>query len=130
VRVCREVIGKKAISFCYRSTQREVASPFHEHTEDCIGCTACVFICPTGTVYMEEKEGRLVIQPWNTEVALLECTECGDNFVPVKTLEHLEVREAVVEEEKGSLCPKCRQKAAARSLTESFYPDPRVIIKK
>lgn len=128
VRTCREVIEKKAISFCHRGTQREVASPFHEHSEDCIGCTACVFVCPTGHVYLEQKDGRTLIQPWNTEVALLECSECGAAFVPLKTLEHPRVREALVEQ-KESLCPACRQKAAARTLTRSIQPGARVIIK-
>ena len=77
VRVCREAIGKEAISFAFRGTDRTVSAPFDRQPEDCTGCTACEFVCPTGAVKVTEEEGRRFIAPWHSESELLSCSDCG-----------------------------------------------------
>ncbi len=61
VRTCWELVGAKAISFANRGTEREVTTPYHEVSQACIGCGACVAVCPTGVLRMEDVRGREVI---------------------------------------------------------------------
>jgi predicted molibdopterin-dependent oxidoreductase YjgC len=53
-RVCREVVGASAIAFASRGTSRSLGAAYAEVPEECIGCGACSFVCPTGTIRMEQ----------------------------------------------------------------------------
>ncbi|MGQ9617824.1 MAG: 2Fe-2S iron-sulfur cluster-binding protein [Candidatus Aminicenantia bacterium] len=56
VRACDERVGRSAIGFMKRGTEREVGIPFEkEFSEDCVGCGACTYLCPTGAIQMEAK---------------------------------------------------------------------------
>jgi len=61
VRTCWELVGARAISFANRGTEREVTTPYHEISDACIGCGACVAVCPTGVLKMEDIKGRKVV---------------------------------------------------------------------
>ena len=50
VRVCEERMGKSAISFANRGTDRAVVSPFDQRSEVCQTCGACETICPANCV--------------------------------------------------------------------------------
>ncbi len=143
VGVCREAIGKDAISFAFRGVDRRVCSPFDQHPEDCIGCTACAYVCPTGAVKVTEQEGRRFIAPWKSDLPLARCENCG---VPVATVETANSLEEEIEkaglppesmrpffntggresEETGPepaysgdrelLCPRCRRRRATESV--------------
>ena len=54
VRACQEIIGRSAISLVNRGIYREVAAPFYAYElgEECIGCGDCVYVCPTGAIYL------------------------------------------------------------------------------
>jgi bidirectional [NiFe] hydrogenase diaphorase subunit len=117
VRVCREVIGKNAISFVYRGAERKVATPFFFHSEDCIGCTACEFVCPTGAIKAEKHKAGLNLSPWNTELVLAECSICGSSFAPLKTIEHLKENFELPEGWENT-CPDCRKKEMVKALAQ------------
>lgn len=117
VRVCREIIGKRAISFAFRGTARRPSSPFGAQAEDCIGCTACEYICPTGAVTVQRKKDALEITPWNTEVSLLNCPGCGASEVTGKTADHV-LEKMTVNKQPRWLCEKCRRKETVRLLEE------------
>ena len=38
-----------------------MSTPYHEISEACIGCGACVAMCPTGVLTMEDIRGREVV---------------------------------------------------------------------
>ena len=117
VRVCREAIGKHAVSFAYRGTERCVTTPFGDHSPDCIGCTACVFVCPTGAVKVTERGDKNYLEPWNTDVSLVNCDACGRSFIPEKVLAHLLGQQAVAAG-KEPLCPICRRKETAAAFSQ------------
>jgi glycine cleavage system H lipoate-binding protein/NAD-dependent dihydropyrimidine dehydrogenase PreA subunit len=55
VRVCSEILGANAIGFAGRGTSKHIAVPFKETPEDCLGCGACTYVCPTGAIQMETE---------------------------------------------------------------------------
>jgi len=61
VRMCAEVVGANAIGFVNRGVDREVATPYREVSSSCIGCGACAQVCPTGTIRLEDAQGRQVL---------------------------------------------------------------------
>ena len=58
VRMCRERMGRSAISFAHRGIEREVVAPFSERSKVCQACGACASICPTNVVNLEEITDR------------------------------------------------------------------------
>ncbi len=131
VRVCREAIGKQAISFAFRGEKRMPSSPFGIQSENCIGCTACEYVCPTGAVTVKKEQKTIYLSPWSTEVPLLECSNCGSSDSTVKAARHVEEKlnkqlqdSEVKAEETSSLCSKCRRKIAVQRLEK--LPQPKV----
>jgi heterodisulfide reductase subunit A len=66
VRICDEVVGAHALSFGDRGINREITTPFHLESQDCILCGACAAYCPTGHLKMSDIEGRIL----HSELAL------------------------------------------------------------
>jgi predicted molibdopterin-dependent oxidoreductase YjgC len=50
VRVCREVVGARVLTYAGRGVTRTVGTAFDQLPEPCIGCGACAAVCPTGVV--------------------------------------------------------------------------------
>ena len=61
VRTCEQIVGANAISFVERGAERKVSTPFGEPSEDCIGCAACAYFCPTDAIAVEDLDKREVI---------------------------------------------------------------------
>ncbi len=130
VRVCDEVIGKEAISFVHRGADREVAAPFYTHSRDCVGCTACHFVCPTGAVKVKELGNKRFISPWNTEITLMTCEMCGISFAPETSQGYLKAK-LNMPAEWLKLCPECRRKVTARDMSKfDATTSKKVILKK
>jgi NADH dehydrogenase/NADH:ubiquinone oxidoreductase subunit G len=50
VRACQEVVGAQALTFGNRGLRKEITSPFHVASKECLGCGTCLYVCPTGAM--------------------------------------------------------------------------------
>ena len=129
VRVCSEVIGKNAVSFSYRGAGRKVSTPFNEPSEECVGCTACAFVCPSGAIKVEDSDETRYMEFWNTKIPLRRCKECGITYTPENTPEYI-LGKLELPKNLLDLCEKCRRKAVAESLSNYDVTSRSVIIKE
>ncbi|HDS45936.1 MAG TPA: 2Fe-2S iron-sulfur cluster binding domain-containing protein [Methanomicrobia archaeon] len=58
-RVCEERVGVSAINFINRGVNRQIEGPLDDSleiglTDVCIGCGACAYVCPTGTIKLDD----------------------------------------------------------------------------
>jgi len=117
VLACRNLVGAAAIGFSNRSVTRRVGSPFEESSEACIGCQACVHICPTGHVRSVDEGNVRRMITWKTDLELAPCANCGQPFAPVKLLAYL--RERMGDQpELMDVCQRCRRGVTAGRLKE------------
>jgi len=64
-RIC-ERMGNSAIGMIGRGIDMQVETPFHTHSEVCLGCGACVAVCPTGHIKLENIT-KHAVQPIPSE---------------------------------------------------------------
>jgi len=106
-RVCAEVVGAHAIDFSGRGLNKSMKSPYDETAEACIGCGACVYVCPTDCIGLEEKDGVRTIVRWHRDLPLKKCARCGREFYPTFMLDQF-ARRLGVGRDHFEVCPDCR----------------------
>jgi NADH dehydrogenase/NADH:ubiquinone oxidoreductase subunit G len=116
VRACTEIMGAGAIGFVNRGPYTVVGTPYAGPTRDCFGCGACVNVCPTRAIDMEDSGDTRIMKSWaGTKVPLARCDCCGQYYAPkglaTATLARLTPS---LNEEIAALCPACRGKKIAR----------------
>ncbi len=107
VRACDEVVGVSALGFFSRGTSRMPTTPFAEPSETCIGCGSCVYICPTGYIKMEDRDGTRYIHNWKVALELATCKKCGLSIAPKRQLDYIR-KIADLPEDFYDLCFSCR----------------------
>jgi len=118
VRVCDKLIGASAIGFVNRGNNRRVRTPFNAASEKCIGCNACVAVCPTGHILTVDKGNVREMQTWRTEFEMVECQGCNEPYIPVKTFEDIQAKLGdKLELEK--VCPKCMRMRTVSKLAKA-----------
>jgi bidirectional [NiFe] hydrogenase diaphorase subunit len=108
-RTCNEVVGVCAISLVDRGVNRELATPFYDASDVCIGCGSCAYVCPTGAISCEDVGDKRIIQ-WPTskmEFKLMRCRICGDYFLPEKQVQYL-AQQSHQKVEELDVCSNCR----------------------
>jgi NADH dehydrogenase/NADH:ubiquinone oxidoreductase subunit G len=81
VRACREIVGANAISLVNRGFSKEVSPPFEIGSNACLGCTTCVFICPTGAIKLEDVLANRSVHRWESDFQATACRICGDHHL-------------------------------------------------
>jgi bidirectional [NiFe] hydrogenase diaphorase subunit len=106
-RVCKEIVGVDAISFASRGVNKQMVAPYDETAEACIGCGACVYVCPTDCIGMTEDQGVRHILKWHRDLPLKACQKCGRGFAPTFQLNHFAAT-IKVDRTHFDVCPDCR----------------------
>jgi bidirectional [NiFe] hydrogenase diaphorase subunit len=81
-RVCKEIVQADAISFASRGLTKSVTSPYDETNEACIGCGACVYVCPTNCIGLKEENNVRHIVRWHRDLPMKSCKKCGRAIAP------------------------------------------------
>ena len=105
VRVCEEVVGVSAIGLFSRGSYKEVGTPYNEKSDVCIGCGACVYVCPTGHIEMTSTGDKRKI--WGRTFKMQTCDKCGKFFAPVDQLKFISKKTGVPMKELA-ICTECR----------------------
>lgn len=118
VLACEE-LGNSAISLIMRGTSKQVATPYNEAAEACLGCGSCAEVCPTGAIEVTEKDGNRLI--WNKVFKLVKCQRCGTPFATEEQMAFIKAK--WTDSEMLEYCESCRRKVTAerlRSVDEVF----------
>lgn len=107
VRAC-EAAGGTAIGFAGRGLSRQVAGPFFEPPEECLGCLACVAVCPTGKIKFGEGRGWRSV--WGRDFELITCRECGRPYAT----------ESQISQDSDHICEDCRRRQMAAGLRKAL----------
>ena len=110
VHACRDVVGQNAIilTTCWLSYGTDHPSLTWDFNK-CIACGTCAFVCPTGAVKIQDRDGvRTLLTPESKqEFTLKKCVTCGDYFMPEVQAKFL-MKKTDLPAEKFDQCMNCR----------------------
>ena len=118
VRVCDRLVGVSALSFTKRGVERRVRTPFNEASDTCIGCNACVEVCPTGHILTADQDSVRDMKTWKTKLEMVRCGVCDKPFMPIKQMEHIKAN-LPSDTQLNIACDKCRRLQTAAELTST-----------
>lgn len=113
-RACTE-LSVGAISTVNRGVTKEIATPYHEPSDVCVGCKSCANVCPTGAIEYSEDENTRTI--WNRTFKLAKCEKCG---AVIGTEEEVISAAKRAGHEPERLCSSCRKKQIADTFAFTY----------
>lgn len=116
VKACSE-LGCSAIATVNRGITKKISTPYDEPSAACIGCGSCAYVCPTGCIRIEERNGIRTI--WNKEFELIRCDRCGRYYITKEENEYLRQRNGSVQGAFPCICKNCRQAETAKKIVET-----------
>jgi len=119
VRVCNEVMKIGVINFIGRGYRTCVNTPYFESSPICIGCKACLFVCPADAITITDMADIRLVSSWSqTKVELKKCTKCGKYYTPAPLKERVNSLSSFdLDEEIKDICPQCRKKYQTAKVT-------------
>ncbi|KAA0256847.1 4Fe-4S dicluster domain-containing protein [Deferribacter autotrophicus] len=118
VRTCNELIGRGVINFINRGYKTKVNTPYFESSEICMGCKACLEVCPTDAITITDKGDTRILSSWsNTTVKMEKCIGCGKFSVPEPIRKKMDSKFFYEDEVLKNLCPDCRKKLITKKVT-------------
>ena len=105
IRSCTTVVGVSALCFGGRGVDKKATTPFNDASPVCIGCGACAFVCPTGNIFMKDKDG--VRNIWGRKFDMQACPKCGRHHAPIFQLEFI-AKTTGADMERLKLCQDCK----------------------
>ena len=116
VRACTEM-GRSAISTVNRGITKKVSTPYDEPAQDCIGCTTCAQVCPTGAIKVHEQDRERSI--WNKRFDLLACTNCQEHYITRQAYNYINTKLGDTTEQ---LCSKCKKTLIPKKFKDIYAP--------
>jgi len=115
VRVCNELMGAGVISFVNRGPYTVVSTPFSGENPACLGCKACVSVCPTRAIEAEDSGDERIMKSWGeTKVKMRQCPVCGNYYLPDSLSEKAYAKiNPPLSKKIQDMCPKCRSRNIA-----------------
>jgi bidirectional [NiFe] hydrogenase diaphorase subunit len=118
VRACEKVIGEAAIGFSRRGVERVVGSPFDGLADQCIGCGACVAVCPTGHIKGVVRDAMQCMDAWHTDLELTRCERCGKPVAATRHLAHIRTK-TPPHVPLVAVCPDCRRRETVSEMAKA-----------
>lgn len=115
VKAC-EKLGSSAISTVNRGITKKVSTPYDEPSRQCIGCSSCAAVCPTGAIKATDKGNRRTI--WNKTFELLSCERCGNLFITREQNEYINNKLGSAPTE--LLCETCKKAVTSEKLKNIY----------
>ncbi|MEW6349925.1 MAG: FAD-dependent oxidoreductase [Thermodesulfobacteriota bacterium] len=121
VEVCSEKLGVTAIRFYHAGESSLILKDYVHGLPHCIGCGACVNICPTGALQIEDLGDERLLLMCGTvinKIRMEQCQGCGTYFLPKIFIRHvsrkIDVPGFSFEQD---MCPECRRIAHAARMS-------------
>ena len=105
VKTCETLVGVTALCTAEKGPSKKATTPFDEISDVCIGCGACVVVCPTGHIYMEDNNGIRTV--WKKRFELAKCPSCSRYHAPVEQLQFISKQSGVPYDELV-ICQNCK----------------------
>jgi len=110
VKACSS-LGSGAINTINRGITKKIATPYDEPSADCIGCSACANVCPTGCISVEEYDGERVI--WDKKFEMIRCAVCGKHYMPKEQYDYIRKKAGPGKQPERPVCDSCGRTAIA-----------------